>query len=82
MGSSGFWQELRRRVCRITAACAVVGWVVIQSATQLSPIFCLRDRTARTEVIPIGFVIRGNPRFEAPKKYAAAKAVVASAAGS
>ena len=44
MGSRGFWQELKRRhVYRVAAAYAVVGWLLIQVATQVIPVFHLPD---------------------------------------
>ena len=60
MGSSGFWQELkRRRACRVVAACVVVGWLLIQVATQVFPIFHWPNRIDQTVVLAIlvGFLI-------------------------
>lgn len=44
MGNRGFWQELKRRhVYRVAVAYAVVGWLLIQVATQVFPVFHLPD---------------------------------------
>ena len=60
MGSRGFWQELKRRhVYRVAAAYAVVGWLLIQVATQVFPVFHLPDwiEQAVVLVILVGFPI-------------------------
>ena len=57
---SGFLHELRRRhVFRVAVAYAVVGWLVIQVATQVFPVFNLPNWTAQLVVllILIGFPV-------------------------
>jgi TolB-like protein len=60
MHTKGFWQELKRRhVYRVAVAYAVVGWLLIQVATQVFPIFHMPDWTAQLVVllILVGFPI-------------------------
>jgi TolB-like protein/Flp pilus assembly protein TadD len=60
MRGRGFWQELKRRhVYRVAVAYAVVGWLLIQVATQVFPIFHMPDWTAQLVVllILVGFPI-------------------------
>jgi TolB-like protein/Tfp pilus assembly protein PilF len=60
MRGRGFWQELKRRhVYRVAVAYAVVGWLLIQIATQVFPIFHMPDWTAQLVVllILVGFPI-------------------------
>ncbi|MGH8125178.1 MAG: tetratricopeptide repeat protein [Rhodanobacteraceae bacterium] len=56
MGSRGFW---RRHVYRVAAAYVVVGWLLIQAATQVFPVFHLPDwiEQAVVLVILVGFPI-------------------------
>src|SRR6185437_13593548 len=62
--SSGFFAELKRRhVWRVAFAYAVTGWLIVQIATQVFPIFHMPDWTAQFVVIlvvigfPIGIVL-------------------------
>jgi TolB-like protein/Flp pilus assembly protein TadD len=60
MASRGFWRELKRRhVYRVAAAYALVGWLLIQVATQVFPVFHLPDWIDQTVVLLIllGFPI-------------------------
>ncbi len=60
MAHRGFWQELKRRhVYRVAAAYAFVGWLLIQVATQVFPVFHLPDWIDQAVVllILIGFPI-------------------------
>lgn len=60
MHTKGFWQELKRRhVYRVAVVYAVVGWLLIQIATQVFPIFHMPDWTAQLVVllILVGFPI-------------------------
>ena len=60
MGSSGFWQELKRRhVYRVAVAYAIVGWLLIQVVTQVFPVFHLPDWIDQAVVllILVGFPI-------------------------
>jgi serine/threonine-protein kinase len=60
MGSRGFWRELKRRhVYRVAAAYVVVGWLLIQVATQVFPVFHLPDwiEQAAVLLILIGFPV-------------------------
>ncbi|TAN07834.1 MAG: tetratricopeptide repeat protein [Rhodanobacteraceae bacterium] len=60
MASRGFWRELKRRhVYRVAAAYAFVGWLLIQVATQVFPVFRLPDWIDQAVVllILIGFPI-------------------------
>lgn len=60
MAHRGFWRELKRRhVYRVAAAYVVVGWLLIQIATQVFPIFHMPDWTAQLVVllILVGFPI-------------------------
>jgi TolB-like protein/Tfp pilus assembly protein PilF len=57
---SGFFRELKRRhVWRVAAAYLVVGWLLIQVATQIFPVFYVPDWGARLVVIliAIGFPV-------------------------
>ena len=61
---SGFFAELKRRhVWRVAFAYAVTGWLIVQIATQVFPIFHMPDWTAQFVVIlvvigfPIGIVL-------------------------
>ena len=54
MGSRGFWQELKcRHVYRVAAAYAVIGWLLIQVATQVFPVFHLPDWLEQAVVLVI-----------------------------
>jgi len=60
MVHGGFWQELKHRhVYRVAAAYAFVGWLLIQVATQVFPVFHLPDWIDQAVVllILIGFPI-------------------------
>ncbi|HKT41026.1 MAG TPA: tetratricopeptide repeat protein [Rhodanobacteraceae bacterium] len=60
MASRGFWRELKRRhVYRVAAAYAIVGWLLVQVATQVFPVFHLPDWIDQTVVLLIllGFPI-------------------------
>ena len=60
MASRGFWRELKRRhVYRVAAAYALVGWLLIQVATQVFPVLHLPDRIDQAVVLLIllGFPI-------------------------
>ncbi|TAM96034.1 MAG: hypothetical protein EPN40_09685 [Rhodanobacteraceae bacterium] len=60
MGSRGFWLELKRRhVYRVAVAYAVVGWLLIEVATQVFPVFHMPDWTDQLVVllIVIGFPV-------------------------
>ena len=60
MAHRGFWRELKRRhVYRVAAAYAIVGWLLIQVATQVFPVFHLPDWIDQTVVLLIllGFPI-------------------------
>ncbi len=60
MANSGFWGELKRRhVYRVVVAYAVVGWLLIEIATQVFPFFKVPDWSVRLLVllIVIGFPI-------------------------
>ncbi len=60
MASRGFWRELKRRhVYRVAAAYAIVGWLLIQVATQVFPVFHLPDWIDQAVVLLIllGFPI-------------------------
>ncbi|MGH8114036.1 MAG: tetratricopeptide repeat protein [Rhodanobacteraceae bacterium] len=60
MGSRGLWQELKRRhVYRVAVAYAVVGWLLIEVATQVFPVFHMPDWADQLVVllIVIGFPI-------------------------
>jgi len=57
---TGFFQELKRRhVWRVAVAYAVAGWLLVQIATQVFPIFHMPDWTAQIVVIlvVIGFPV-------------------------
>ena len=55
----GFLEELQRRhVWRVAAACAVAGWLLVQVATQVFPIFHMPDWTAQIVVL---LVVLGFP---------------------
>jgi adenylate cyclase len=59
MSSPGFLQELKRRhVWRVTVAYAIVGWLLVQIATQVFPIFHMPDWTAQLVVL---LVLLGFP---------------------
>src|SRR5690348_10364804 len=59
MAQPGFFQELKRRhVWRVAAAYAVMGWLLIQVATQVFPIFHMPDWTAQLVVL---LVLLGFP---------------------
>jgi TolB-like protein/cytochrome c-type biogenesis protein CcmH/NrfG len=59
MAQPGFLQELKRRhVWRVAVAYAVVGWLLIQVATQVFPIFHMPDWTAQLVVL---LVLLGFP---------------------
>ncbi|WHZ20633.1 MAG: hypothetical protein OJF55_002782 [Rhodanobacteraceae bacterium] len=52
--SRSFWQELKRRhVYRVAAAYAAVGWLLIQVATQVFPVFHLPDWIEQAVVLVI-----------------------------
>ena len=60
MSRRSIWRELRRRhVYRVAAAYAVVGWLLIEVATQIFPVFHIPDWAAQLVVlvILIGFPI-------------------------
>ncbi|MGB6143232.1 MAG: tetratricopeptide repeat protein [Rhodanobacter sp.] len=60
MAQRGFWREIRRRhVYRVAAAYAIVGWLLIQVATQVLPVFHLPDWIDQAVVLLIllGFPI-------------------------
>ncbi|MDE2272441.1 MAG: hypothetical protein KGJ94_10745 [Xanthomonadaceae bacterium] len=60
MANRGFWRELKRRhVYRVAAAYAIVGWLLIQVATQVFPVFHLPDWIDQAVVllILVGFPI-------------------------
>ncbi len=60
MGRRGFWHELRRRhVWRVAVAYAAVGWLLIEAATQVFPVFHMPDWAAQLVVllIAIGFPV-------------------------
>lgn len=60
MAHRGFWQELKRRhVYRVAVAYALVGWLLIQAATQVFPVFHLPDWIDQAVVLLIllGFPI-------------------------
>jgi hypothetical protein len=55
----GFLEELkRRRVWRVAVAYAVSGWLLVQIATQIFPIFHMPDWTAQIVVL---LVVLGFP---------------------
>ncbi|MGB8635780.1 MAG: hypothetical protein WCD36_10915, partial [Rhodanobacteraceae bacterium] len=59
-GRQGFVAELRRRhVWRVAVAYAVVGWLLIEVATQIFPVFHMPDWAAQLVVllIVIGFPV-------------------------
>jgi TolB-like protein/Flp pilus assembly protein TadD len=59
MQSFGFLEELKRRhVWRVAVAYAIVGWLLIQVATQVFPIFHMPDWTAQLVVL---LVLLGFP---------------------
>jgi len=59
MHKSGWLRELRRRhVFRVAAAYAVVGWLLIQIATQVFPFFKIPDWSVRLLVL---LVLGGFP---------------------
>ncbi|MGH8114884.1 MAG: hypothetical protein ACREPS_07535, partial [Rhodanobacteraceae bacterium] len=60
MAKRGFWHELKRRhVYRVAVAYVVVGWLLIEVATQVFPVFHMPDWTDQLVVllILIGFPI-------------------------
>lgn len=60
MSNSSFWRELKRRhVYRVAAAYAVVGWLLIEVATQVFPVFHMPDWASQLVVLAIliGFPI-------------------------
>jgi hypothetical protein len=67
-----FFNELKRRnVYKVAVAYAVVGWLLIQIATQVFPFFEIPNWAVRLVVLLliIGFPVavislRGDPRFE------------------
>jgi TolB-like protein/lipoprotein NlpI len=59
MAHRGFWHELKRRhVYRVAAAYVVVGWLLIQVATQVFPFFKIPDWVVRLLVL---LVLAGFP---------------------
>ncbi|MGH8214431.1 MAG: hypothetical protein ACREPZ_01855, partial [Rhodanobacteraceae bacterium] len=60
MATRGFWHELKRRhVYRVAVAYAVVGWLLIEVATQVFPVFHMPDWADQLVVllIVIGFPV-------------------------